>query len=48
MQIDINHENFKNIAPLVSRLNKQNLIEDEPLSIEDVEEEEREDVDDDN
>ncbi|CAF4245393.1 unnamed protein product, partial [Rotaria sp. Silwood2] len=46
MQIDVNHENFKNIAPLVSRLNKQNLIEDEQITTENAEEE-REDVDDD-
>ncbi|CAF4992111.1 unnamed protein product [Rotaria sp. Silwood1] len=45
MQIDINHENFKNIAPLVSRLNKQNVVEDESISIEN-DEEEREDDDD--
>ncbi|CAF1478066.1 unnamed protein product, partial [Rotaria sordida] len=48
MQIDVNHENFKNIAPLVSRLSKQNLVEDEPLSIEDAEEEEEKEDDDDN
>ncbi|CAF4590104.1 unnamed protein product, partial [Rotaria sp. Silwood2] len=44
MQIDVNHENFKNIAPLVSRLNKQNVVEDESISIEN-DEEEREDDD---
>ncbi|CAF1124120.1 unnamed protein product [Rotaria sp. Silwood1] len=45
MQIDVNHENFKNIAPLVSRLNKQNVVEDESISNEN-DEEEREDDDD--
>jgi len=40
MQIDANHESFKNIAPLVSRLNKQNVVEDESISMENVEEEE--------
>jgi len=29
MQIDVNHESFKNIAPLVSRLHKQNFVEDD-------------------
>ena len=29
MQIDANHESFKNIAPLVSRLTKQNVVVDE-------------------
>jgi len=42
MQIDANHESFKNIAPLVSRLNKQNVVEDESISMENAEEEEEE------
>jgi hypothetical protein len=33
MQIDVNHDSFKNIAPLVSRLNKQNYVEDESISV---------------
>jgi hypothetical protein len=33
MQIDMNHEAFKNIAPLVSRLNKQNFVEDESILV---------------
>lgn len=33
MQIDVNHESYKNIAPLVSRLNKQNVVEDESVSV---------------
>lgn len=30
MQIDAGHESFKNIAPLISRLNKKTEAEDEP------------------
>jgi len=33
MQIDVNHESFKNIAPLVSRIHKQNLVEDNEISV---------------
>jgi hypothetical protein len=33
MQIDVNHEAFKNIAPLVTRLTKQNVVEDESISV---------------
>jgi hypothetical protein len=33
MQIDANHEAFKNIAPLVSRLTRQTVVEDESLSV---------------
>ncbi len=29
MQIDVNHESFKNIAPLVSRLSKQTFVDDD-------------------
>ncbi len=33
MQIDVNHESFKNIAPLVSRIHKQNFVEDNEISV---------------
>ncbi len=33
MQIDANHEAYKNIAPLVSRLTKQTAVEDESISV---------------
>ncbi|UJR14908.1 hypothetical protein I4U23_001892 [Adineta vaga] len=40
MQIDVNNEAFKNIAPLVSRLNKQSVVEDDSISVENGDEEE--------
>lgn len=44
MQIDENHDSFKNIAPLISRLNKQTMVEEDPISDneEDVDDEEEE------
>ena len=33
MQIDVNHDAFKNIAPLVSRLNKQTAVEEDVESV---------------
>jgi hypothetical protein len=36
MQIDANHESFKNIAPLVSRLDRQSFVEDEAASVREI------------
>jgi hypothetical protein len=37
MQIDVNHDAFKNIAPLMSRLDKQTVVEDESISVGEIE-----------
>ncbi|CAF0888131.1 unnamed protein product [Adineta steineri] len=47
MQIDANHEAFKNIAPLVSRLNKQSVVEDDSASADEYQEEKEENNEDD-
>ncbi|CAF0872275.1 unnamed protein product [Adineta ricciae] len=40
MQIDVNHDAFKNIAPLVSRLNKQTAVEEDVESMEEGDDDE--------